>query len=251
MYTPAGSSCPTSRGVGFGTTSASRISWSVYPAPFGGCRHDSFSRWRDSISEATDRGCSDHGSANHELYLLDGQQRLTSLYQALRSPCPVKTRDRPGGNRVIKRWYYLDMQAGLDPFADPEDVIISVPEDWVERRNFGREIVLDLSSTGLGIPATHDADRTDQGQHGLGFEYAQHWNACSAPHPHGNAFEFFMRFQNAVLNNFTSYQLPVINLDRYTSKEAVCTVFEKVNTGGVTSTCSNCGPLRLRRTVSP
>ena len=48
-------------------------------------------------------GVPTNGSANHEFYLLDGQQRLTSLYQALRSPCPVETRDRPGGNRVIKR----------------------------------------------------------------------------------------------------------------------------------------------------
>ena len=31
-----------------------------------------------------------------------------------------------------------------------------------------------------------------------------------------------------------NYQVPVISLDKGTSKEAVCTVFEKVNTGGVT-----------------
>src|ERR1019366_4160999 len=32
--------------------------------------------------------------------------------------------------------------------------------------------------------------------------------------------------------NFKSYHVPVITLDRSTSKEAVCVVFEKVNTGG-------------------
>jgi hypothetical protein len=42
-----------------------------------------------------------------------------------------------------------------------------------------------------------------------------------------------MHFRRQVLNAFRSYQLPVIALGRSTSKEAVCLVFEKVNTGGV------------------
>ncbi|MEZ5792187.1 MAG: hypothetical protein R3D34_15880 [Nitratireductor sp.] len=40
------------------------------------------------------------------------------------------------------------------------------------------------------------------------------------------------RFHAEVVQNFERYQVPVIALDRSTSKEAVCTVFEKVNTGG-------------------
>ena len=175
-----------------------------------------------------------NGNKNPDRYLLDGQQRLTSLYQALRYPGPVETKEKPGGNRVIKRRYYLDMQAALDPSADPEDRIISVPEGRVETRNFGRDIVRDLSSAELEfqnhmIPTERIMDNT-----AWGFEYAQYWNGHSDEHPHGNAFEYFMKFQNDVLNNFTSYQLPVINLEKDTSKEAVCTVFEKVNTGGVT-----------------
>ena len=42
-----------------------------------------------------------------------------------------------------------------------------------------------------------------------------------------------MQFRRKVLNAFRSYQLPVIALGKSTSKEAVCLVFEKVNTGGV------------------
>ena len=179
-------------------------------------------------------GVPTNGTSDPERYLLDGQQRLTSLYQALVYPGPVETRDRPGGNRVIKRWYYLDMEAALDPVADAEDAIISVPEDRIERRNFGRDEVLNLSSADLEfkkhmIPTERIMENT-----AWGFEYAQYWNASGEEHPHGNAFEYFMKFQNAVLNSFTSYQLPVINLEKDTSKEAVCTVFEKVNTGGVT-----------------
>ena len=42
-----------------------------------------------------------------EDFLLDGQQRLTSLYQALRHDGPVATYDSRGGQ--IERWYYIDM----------------------------------------------------------------------------------------------------------------------------------------------
>lgn len=43
----------------------------------------------------------------------------------------------------------------------------------------------------------------------------------------------FMRFSQEVLEPFRRYLLPVIELRKATSKEAVCLVFEKVNTGGV------------------
>ena len=39
---------------------------------------------------------------------MDGQQRLTSLYQALRSGKPVDTMDARG--KKLLRWYYLDIE---------------------------------------------------------------------------------------------------------------------------------------------
>jgi hypothetical protein len=42
----------------------------------------------------------------------------------------------------------------------------------------------------------------------------------------------FYTFKKNILENFKYYRVPVIALDRSTSKEAVCVVFEKVNTGG-------------------
>ncbi|HID00734.1 MAG TPA: hypothetical protein EYP05_05310, partial [Piscirickettsiaceae bacterium] len=42
-----------------------------------------------------------------------------------------------------------------------------------------------------------------------------------------------MDFRKKVLNAFRNYELPVIKLLKDTSREAVCMVFEKVNTGGV------------------
>jgi hypothetical protein len=42
-----------------------------------------------------------------------------------------------------------------------------------------------------------------------------------------------MQFRKLILNAFRSYLVPVIELKKETTKEAVCLVFEKVNTGGV------------------
>ncbi len=45
--------------------------------------------------------------------------------------------------------------------------------------------------------------------------------------------ERWNQFQKTVLANITDYVIPVIVLNKGTPKDAVCTVFEKVNTGGV------------------
>ena len=178
-------------------------------------------------------GVPEDGKGGPGQYLLDGQQRLTSLYQALRHERPVATRDRPGSRRTIERWYYIDMQKALDQLADRDDTIFSVPVDKVVRSNFGRDVVLDLSSMesefGYHMMPT---EKVMDGM-GWGFAYAQYWQG-RGDHPHGDPFSFFTAFKNALLDNFSEYQVPVINLGKDTRKEAVCTVFEKVNTGGVT-----------------
>ena len=179
-------------------------------------------------------GVDGNGIQQAEEFLLDGQQRLTSLFQAMLYGGPVETRDRPGGRRVIKRWYYVDIRKILDPLVDRDDTIFSVPEDRVIKTDFGQKIALDLSSKHLEfehhmIPTEHVLDGM-----GWGFKYAQYWEHRDGHPDSDGAFDFFERFKNVVLNNFTEYQLPVIKLGKGTPKEAVCTVFEKVNTGGVT-----------------
>ena len=178
-------------------------------------------------------GVTSNGKGGKEQYLLDGQQRLTSLYQALRFERPVKTRNRPGGSRVIKRWYYIDIHKALDPLCDRDDTIISIPEDRVVRSNFGRNVFLDLSSSESEFK--NHMIPTEKVMDGMawGFEYAHYW-LKRGDHPTGDPYAFFTQFNANVLTNFSNYQIPVINLGKQTPKEAVCTVFEKVNTGGIT-----------------
>jgi hypothetical protein len=158
--------------------------------------------------------------------LLDGQQRMTSLYQATLRGKVVETVTPK--KKKVKRWSYIDIRKSLDPALDREDAIIGVPEDRIIRLAFGRDVVLDLSSAereyaSLMYPLTQVFD-WDNWQDG----FDEYW--------HGEENESirkeFRTFKKQVLENFKSYHVPVITLDRSTSKEAVCVVFEKVNTGG-------------------
>ena len=95
-------------------------------------------------------GVEANGVVPEEL-LLDGQQRLTSLFQALMSHQPVDTTDARG--KKLRRWYYLRMAKCLDPEEDREEAILSVPEDRKLRDNFGKDVALDLSATNLECKA--------------------------------------------------------------------------------------------------
>ena len=58
--------------------------------------------------------------------LLDGQQRITSLYQVAYSQAPVKTKTPKGTE--IERYYYLDIKLALSDSASINDAIVGVPE---------------------------------------------------------------------------------------------------------------------------
>jgi len=169
---------------------------------------------------------------NVEAFLLDGQQRLTSLYQSLLHEGAVDTHDARG--RRIKRWYFIDMQKAMDPNVEREDAIISVPENKIETKNFGREIVHDLSSLELEFKKhMMPTERLLDSKTDWLLGYISYWQSSNEKHPEGDPITFYNRFTESVMNSFTGYDLPVISLDKQTPKEAVCTVFEKVNTGGV------------------
>ncbi|MDE7245763.1 MAG: DUF262 domain-containing protein [Oscillospiraceae bacterium] len=163
--------------------------------------------------------------------ILDGQQRLTSLYAALYSTKPVRTRTDKG--KEIERYYYIDIEKALDPEADDNDVIISVPKSKMVTSNFGRTIDLDLSSQDKEyaqklFPLNQILDFTKVMSWQNGYQIYYDFDASAA--------QLFMQFSTGVITMVQHYVMPVITLERETSKEAVCRVFENVNTGGVSLT---------------
>ena len=158
--------------------------------------------------------------------LLDGQQRMTSMYQVTLRGKVIETVTPK--NKKVKRWFYIDIRKALDSSIDREEAIVGVPEDRVVRTDFGREVEMDLSTperehAELMYPVTRVFD-WDHWQDG----FDQYWGGDA----NQSVRDTFRKFKREVLENFKYYRVPVISLDRSTSKEAVCVVFEKVNTGG-------------------
>lgn len=160
--------------------------------------------------------------ATAEQLILDGQQRLTTLTQVLALKAAVATRTDKG--KPIERHYYWHIPTALDPDATLEDALIAVEADRKRRTNFGRDVDLDLSTTQLECEQMYfPCDQTMK---------SDTWESALIKIS-VEKFQNYMAFREKVLDPFREYQVPVIKLHKSTSKEAVCLVFEKVNTGGV------------------
>jgi hypothetical protein len=171
------------------------------------------------------------GNVKPEYLILDGQQRMTSLYLAISSDQPVPTTTNKG--KEIERYYYLDIVKCLDQNEDRLEAVLSVPAAKVITSDFGRKIDLDLSTqekefSQCCFPLKMLYDQAAYSGWRRGFQKMFRNDESK--------LDLFDNFEAEVINRFQSYRIPTIELLRDTPKEAVCQVFEKVNMGGVTLT---------------
>ncbi|MFR9543271.1 MAG: DUF262 domain-containing protein, partial [Rikenellaceae bacterium] len=162
--------------------------------------------------------------------VLDGQQRLTTLSQVFFNKAAVKTQTDTG--KAIQRYYYLNIRKAIDPDVDIIDAIESVSEKKIKTENIGREVVLDLRTVEkeyeeFMYPLNIVFSTNDAMNWLLGF------SAYHSQNPEVAAMDMLMKFNSTILEQIRSYKLPVISLTKETPKEAVCQIFENVNTGGV------------------
>lgn len=137
-------------------------------------------------------------SIDPERLLLDGQHRIAALYQVLASARVVPSHDAQ--KKPMRRWYYIDMRAALDPDADRDDAIVSVPDareelEWEQglyplRFVFGAQAELRRWQRGY----TQQGD--DRGP-------------------------LLARFEHEVVAAFKGYALPTINVGRDWTRWAV------------------------------
>lgn len=157
--------------------------------------------------------------------LLDGQQRLTSLYQVLKYDGAVDTTDVR--KKELKRYYYFNILEIIKEDIDEENVVIIANENKYSKKTgtveaydystIDKECASDVFPTNLVLDITamnhwgqvYTKQFTDP-------EKSQKWNL------------FFSK-----MITIASYNIPVISLTEENKKEAVCSVFENVNTGGV------------------
>ncbi|MER7947896.1 DUF262 domain-containing protein [Streptomyces sp. NPDC096079] len=163
-----------------------------------------------------------------ETLVLDGQQRLTSLFQSIKLGEPVVTQDVR--KQKVTGWFYADMRAVLDGQTDREDAVRFLPHDKIVR-NFRGEVTEDYSTrekeyAALLFPLN---DVLDPYTWRRGFE--EYWWERDR-----DTLQLWRDFEETFVRHFDRYQVPVISLGRNTARQAVCQVFENVNTGGVSLT---------------
>lgn len=112
------------------------------------------------------------------------------------------------------------MRLALEGEDRIDEAVVSVPGDGIVRSDFGRVIDKDYSTT--------DKERK-AGMFPLRLLYADAMSwLFDLPDR-----ELAKGFNEAVIKPAPTYNIPAIELDNATSKSAVATVFEKVNTGGL------------------
>ena len=158
--------------------------------------------------------------------ILDGQQRLTALFQSLKSEQGAYTLNTKG--KPITRYYYLDMEKCLNDEIDREKAVLSCRENRRVQREHGE--IIDIASSEMEyknsmFPVNKIFDSDNWGD-----AYKDYWQQDPPKR------ELFNTFNREVIGGFKQYNLPIIRLLENTPREAVCLVFEKVNTRGVTLT---------------
>lgn len=163
--------------------------------------------------------------------VLDGQQRITTLYQVFMYEGAVETCLPTNKESKIYRYYYLDIKKCLDPTTDRLDAIVSINEKKQLTANIGRDVILDLSKAEyeyekLMFPLNIVFSVEKINQWMLGF--LNHYQSESAIY-----LTLYNEFYNRVISKIIAYKIPVIYLTKDTSNDAVCQIFENVNTGGI------------------
>ena len=166
------------------------------------------------------------GDREPGLLLLDGQQRLTSLYHAFKGDGVIPSLDYLG--RRIERRFFVDVRAAVSADPMPVESVFAVDLDGQVRSHFGPQIDGGITS------------RADMLTHGvvpistlLWKEGADLLIDLAAESQDPGMREAVKAFQHSVLRWLPAYDVPVIRIDRETSQIGVGQIFAHANSAGV------------------
>jgi hypothetical protein len=161
-----------------------------------------------------------------DLLLLDGQQRMTSLYQVLWTQRPAFLKNIK--NQKVERHLFIDIRKAVSAAVPFEEAVEIMPGDKRRMKPFGREVDLDLSSPELQYAANmFPLDRVFDEDEWL-WGWRDYWRQRGE-----DTYELEKQLKQTVLKRIQKYEMPIIKLTKDNGREAVCTIFEKVNVGGV------------------
>lgn len=158
------------------------------------------------------------------MLLLDGQQRLTTLYHCLQGDGAVDTVDFR--SKRIRRTFYVDVALAVGSPVMPDVAVFSVDDEGMVRSHFGPEIP-------GGIP-----DRAAAIEHGCLPVADLLWESgtdllfdMAASRPETR--EDVKRFYDRIVKPLAAYDIPTIRLARETAQTGVGSIFAQANSAGL------------------
>ena len=158
------------------------------------------------------------------LLLLDGQQRLTTLYHCFNGEGFVDTTDFR--KKKIHRRFFIDIRAAVRGEIMPDDAIFAVDHKGKIRSHFAPTIEGDILSRedaleNMCIPV---ASLLSEDGVGMLFELASTKQEYSAE---------LAAFNNRIVRPLSGYDLPMIRLSRETERAGIGSIFAQANSAGL------------------
>jgi len=151
-----------------------------------------------------------------EKIILDGQQRLTALFQSLYSNLPANPKSSMSSTsgKRLKRWYYMEIEKAITPGEENIEDSIKSSSEKLDTIDEYEKLVFPLSKT---------------------FSFSD-WKDMCWKHLERdeetlkklNLFE-----ENIIKDGFLYYHVPYVSLAETTPFEAICPIFERINSTGV------------------
>lgn len=169
-------------------------------------------------------GAPDTG-VNPGLLLLDGQQRLTSLYHCFRGDGFVDTTDFR--SKKVSRKFYVDLRTATSEDIMPDEAVFAVNQHGELQSHFAPEIEGSLANREAAIDACCipvSALLSEEGTSML-FELAAADNGVNR--------DVVAAFNNRILRPLSGYDVPMIRLSRETAQAGIGSIFAQVNSAGL------------------
>lgn len=145
--------------------------------------------------------------------ILDGQQRITSLFHAVADP---KLADN-------KNVFFVDLKALLDPDSDTTDIVFSESKDRAKKLGY---LEKDKQFAKKIFPLTQFYRRDYTLWVGEFKTYMESENQCPNPG------EYYSQILDILDHVWFKYVIPVVQLPRSLSLDSVAEIFEKINSTG-------------------
>ena len=150
--------------------------------------------------------------------VLDGQQRITAIYYAVKAPSPSLP------NTETSYEFFLNINALLDPLRDSSEIIDSYSTKKAERKNL-HDPKTQYKKKIFPLTLFQNKNYSD-----WLFDFYEYLKKNEG-YDDEDARQYYKKLQEA-LGNVWSYEIPVVKLPESLSLDNVATVFERINSKG-------------------